>query len=205
MHTRTEFLSLCLIGAYNLSCQSCISTGTSAESHSRGGREKRTSSFLPMEISKAFCSSFRSEIWFDSCFTTTACFSFSFFISIRCQSIKFSLHLLSSDKTFVWKEDTAKIRNLFFQTTVKTKLKIRNIKRIRSTRGLLKESPHTNKRCLQWLSYSNRYGSFTIPEDLVFSPFYVTLYEITKVLCVATDLTVHTKAHAVVLQRQLSG
>jgi hypothetical protein len=28
---------------------------------------------------------------------------------------------------------------------------------------------------LQWLSYSNRYGSFTIPEDLVFSPFYVTL------------------------------
>jgi hypothetical protein len=101
VHTRTEFLSLCLIGAYNLSCQSCISTGTSAESHSRGGREKRTSSFLPMEISKAFCSSFRSEIWFDSCFTTTACFSFSFFISIRCQSIKFSLHLLSSDKTFV--------------------------------------------------------------------------------------------------------
>jgi hypothetical protein len=25
------------------------------------------------------------------------------------------------------------------------------------------------------------------------------------VLCIATDLTVHTKAHAVVLQRQLSG
>lgn len=155
----------------------------SAESHLKGGIEKRTSSFLPRETSKAFCSSFKSAIWFDSCFTSAACFSFSFFISVRCQSIKLSLHLLSSDITFVWKENILKITHFFFKTTLKIKLKI-NIKKSRSKQELLKEllKEKNPSILINDVIKLNSHGSpwfIHHPKGTSF-PMYATLYEILR-------------------------